>query len=403
VEARSVGGVHWPELDGLRALAILLVLARHSLRPFISEDAYQAVATVGPFDLTPMLLNGWVGVDLFFVLSGFLIGRQALRGDGFARFWFRRLTRILPAYWACLAVVAVGLTGAAAWGGRTGDFLAHVVMLQDYTGSTFVAAFWSLGVEEKFYLLTPAVALLLGALTRSWLRACVLLALWMVPLALRAWAAGGVALPIAYEAYFPLFRSPFHLTFESLVVGFAIACLTLDGGRVLRALERRWVRECVFWSGAAGVTWWLVPGVILSPIDASIIVWAPALVGLGFGLMVLAAVSGPGSFSALLGGRPGRVLATGSYTLYLTHMMVLPVAAALAVGTSGTAAGITGQWLAFLPWYLGLSTASAALLHLLVEKPAIAWRNRVLRDWPRWSVQRPGRPDAAVDAAAAPH
>ena len=66
--------------------------------------------TVGSFDLTPFLLNGWIGVDLFFVLSGFLIGRQAWRGDSLLRFWFKRVTRILPAYWACLGVVAIGLT-----------------------------------------------------------------------------------------------------------------------------------------------------------------------------------------------------------------------------------------------------------------------------------------------------
>ena len=155
--------VHWADLDGLRALAILLVLGRHSLRPFISEDAYQPVVTVGPIDLTPLVLNGWIGVDLFFVLSGFLIGRQAWRGDSLRRFWFKRVTRILPAYWACLAVVAIGLTVAGAWPKSGADFLAHVVMLQDYTGSVFVPAFWSLGAEEKFYLLAPLLVFVSGA------------------------------------------------------------------------------------------------------------------------------------------------------------------------------------------------------------------------------------------------
>ena len=145
---RSVGGVHWPELDGLRALAILLVIARHSLRPFIANDTYTPILTIGSLDLTPSLLNGWIGVDLFFVLSGFLIGRQAWRCDSLARFWFKRVTRILPAYWTCLAVVAVAITAAGRWPGARGDFLAHVVMLQDYTGSVFVPAFWSLGAAR---------------------------------------------------------------------------------------------------------------------------------------------------------------------------------------------------------------------------------------------------------------
>jgi peptidoglycan/LPS O-acetylase OafA/YrhL len=99
VSERSESNRHWADLDGLRAFAILLVLGRHSLRPFISEDAYSSVVTLGPIDVTPLVLNGWIGVDLFFVLSGFLIGRQAWRGDSLLRFWFKRVTRILPAYW----------------------------------------------------------------------------------------------------------------------------------------------------------------------------------------------------------------------------------------------------------------------------------------------------------------
>jgi peptidoglycan/LPS O-acetylase OafA/YrhL len=159
---QAVDAVHWADLDGLRAMAILLVLGRHSLRPFISEDAYQSVASVGSIDVTPLLLNGWIGVDLFFVLSGFLIGRQAWRGDSLRRFWFKRVTRILPAYGACLGVVAIGLTIAGAWKQRAADFLAHLVMLQDYTGSVFVPSFWSLGAEEKFYLLAPLLVFVLG-------------------------------------------------------------------------------------------------------------------------------------------------------------------------------------------------------------------------------------------------
>jgi peptidoglycan/LPS O-acetylase OafA/YrhL len=52
---RTTGGVHWPELDGLRAAAILLVLARHSLRPVLPHDTYAPVVTLGPFDVTAAL------------------------------------------------------------------------------------------------------------------------------------------------------------------------------------------------------------------------------------------------------------------------------------------------------------------------------------------------------------
>ena len=65
-------------IDVLRGLAILLVMGVH-------VQAYPIWSTVG-----------WIGVDLFFVLSGFLIGRQAWRGDSLLRFRFKRVTRILP-------------------------------------------------------------------------------------------------------------------------------------------------------------------------------------------------------------------------------------------------------------------------------------------------------------------
>ena len=374
---RSVDGVHWADLDGLRAFAILLVLGRHSLRPFISEDSYQPIVTIGSIDLTPLVLNGWIGVDLFFILSGFLIGRQAWRGDSLLRFWFKRVTRILPAYWTCLGVVAIVLTIAGTWPKSWADFLAHLVMLQDYTGSVFVPAFWSLGAEEKFYLLAPLFVFVLARARGPAWQASGLLALWLLPVTWRLATAGSLTGVVSYEAYFPQYRSPFHLTSESLVLGFAIAWLSLQtwSPRISRP-----IREALFWTGAASVGYWLVPSVILGSIDARTIVLAPALIGLCFGAMVLAAVSGSGSYSNVFSWRMWRPLATGSYTLYLTHMMVLPAAAVLAAMFAPTSsASVTARWLAFVPCYLALSAASAYLLHRYVERPVLRWRDRRLQ------------------------
>jgi len=373
----SAQQTHWADLDGLRAFAILLVLGRHSLRPFISEDAYQAVVSAGPVDLTPLVLNGWIGVDLFFVLSGFLIGRQAWRGDSVRRFWFKRVTRILPAYWACLAVVAIGVTLSGGWPQSGGDFLAHMVMLQDYTGSVFVPSLWSLGAEEKFYLLAPLLVFLLGwGRVRGW-QGAALFGLWLLPVLGRLAAVSSVTGAISYEEYFLRYRSPFHLTCESLVLGFAIAWISRQSwsSRIGRPF-----REALFWGGATGVMYWLVPSVILGTIDARTIVIAPTLIGLCFGAMVLAAVSGSGSYSVIAGRAMWKPLATGSYTLYLTHMMVLPVAAALATRVIPLAvdATLTARWLMFLPWYLALSVLSAYLLHRYVERPMLQWRDRRL-------------------------
>jgi peptidoglycan/LPS O-acetylase OafA/YrhL len=74
-----------------------------------------------------------------------------------------------------------------------------------------------------------------------------------------------------------------------------------------------------------------------------------------------------------------RPLATGSYTLYLTHMMILPPAGMLAgLAPLAPDASTTAKWLTFVPWYLALSAASAFLLHRYVERPVLMWRDRRL-------------------------
>src|SRR5512147_3232958 len=88
--------VHIPALDGLRGLAILLVLAFHTNRPHSTEVLFR---------------YGWLGVDLFFVLSGFLITRILISSrespNYFSSFYVRRILRIWPVYFALLLVVLI--------------------------------------------------------------------------------------------------------------------------------------------------------------------------------------------------------------------------------------------------------------------------------------------------------
>jgi peptidoglycan/LPS O-acetylase OafA/YrhL len=182
---------------------------------------------------------------------------------------------------------------------------------------------------------------------------------------------------VSYVEYFNSYRSPFHLTCESLVVGFTIAWLSLHAANAA-VLQRQRTREWLFWSGTAAVMWWLAPSEILGRIDWQIVVFAPAAIGLGFGAMVLAVVSGSGTFSRWLGWRGWRPIATGSYTLYLTHMMAIPVAQVMADQLSWGGSSLAGRWLAFLPWYVGVSVFAAFALHRLVEKPVLDWRDRYL-------------------------
>jgi peptidoglycan/LPS O-acetylase OafA/YrhL len=158
---------HVPELDGLRAFAIGFVLVGHLLFTYPSTPASTAFL---PPAIAEVLKHGWLGVDLFFVLSGFLITGILLatksRGSRayFRRFYIRRAARILPLYFAVLIVLVVTLRGQYA------AFFAFCALLSANLASLFnvhipdaAGPYWSLAVEEQFYLIWPWLVLWLSA------------------------------------------------------------------------------------------------------------------------------------------------------------------------------------------------------------------------------------------------
>jgi peptidoglycan/LPS O-acetylase OafA/YrhL len=155
-------------LDGLRAAAIVSVLCLHAA----------IVSTRMPLIVRGPCLYGWAGVDLFFVLSGYLIGGQAFRVDnrmdvgGIVRFWLRRWFRTLPLYYFILFVYVAILPRFGIpfrdWNWR------YLVMLQNYMPLQDFQQSWSLCIEEQFYLVFPILALIAARLRlKPWV--------WLVP------------------------------------------------------------------------------------------------------------------------------------------------------------------------------------------------------------------------------
>jgi peptidoglycan/LPS O-acetylase OafA/YrhL len=156
---------HLPGLDGVRGLAILLVMAVH----FVGD----ATARTWGERLAAKLGNyGVLGVDLFFVLSGFLITGLLLDSKGgpgyFRNFYARRTLRIFPLYYTVLALLFLVLPLVTALPAPLEDARRHQGWLWSYTANFFIAAkgswaltyvshFWSLAIEEHFYLLWPLV------------------------------------------------------------------------------------------------------------------------------------------------------------------------------------------------------------------------------------------------------
>jgi peptidoglycan/LPS O-acetylase OafA/YrhL len=152
----SIGtvGRHVPALDGLRGVAVIFVMAFHLWR-------------------SPVTALGWSGVDLFFVLSGFLITgilwdtRQSV--DRARVFYIRRALRILPLYYAVLVAVFV-VRPLLGWNHRLDDVALAPEQIWYWTylcdwrialghphAFTFLTHFWSLSIEEQFYLVWPAI------------------------------------------------------------------------------------------------------------------------------------------------------------------------------------------------------------------------------------------------------
>lgn len=376
---RPVGSV--PELDGLRALAIVLVLLRHAVVPF--RPAGEPVLAIAGWDAVTPLVNGWMGVDLFFVLSGFLITHHLCRRYGGALdrrsagdYLMRRALRIVPAYYAMLFVVAAGLVPlyAVAEKDLGQRVLGHLLFMQDYLAPDILVVFWSLGVEEKFYLLAPL--LLAGVLwvRRPALQYAILAGVALLPTLFRWQTAARFAGPLEYERWFQLFRSGFHLSFDGLVLGMLCALVHRDRTRWPWLQDRR-VASTFFWAGAVVIAWLLGARPLSDAIGHFEKVYLGAVVAVGMSGMLLGLALGGGP-RRWFQGRGAFVVARLSYALYLTHYALIPAAVALLDAAFGPATlPPLGRFVLFLPIYLALSFAAASVLHYGVEKPFLTLRD----------------------------
>ncbi|MBI5083418.1 MAG: acyltransferase, partial [Acidobacteria bacterium] len=176
-----------PPLDGIRGLAILLVLLLHFRAPDLTHP------------LKGILGLGWTGVQLFFVLSGFLITGILLDtrscSNYFSSFWMRRTLRIFPLYFLALSVFLVAAPAVLPVPKEALPPAADQVYYWTYLNNWIpmgeegrlvhvLGHFWSLAVEEQFYLVWPVVVWLVPP--RMLLRGCAVACLLI--LAARSWA-----------------------------------------------------------------------------------------------------------------------------------------------------------------------------------------------------------------------
>lgn len=313
----STTGRHIPALDGVRGIAISLVLAEHLLwsNPNIGSDRFSHV-------IYSLHTCGWIGVDLFFVLSGFLITgilQDSLHDRHFLRnFYARRALRIFPLYY-CFFFVTVGISCAQGhrWGWGLLRYLTYTETLTPLhfpflTDSWWVGvySFWSLAIEEQFYLFWPLLILLLRR-RRSIAMAAVTLAVLSVATRV-AVRHSSIFLHNQYAIYS---WTPVRL--DGLLSGSLLAILIRS--RYRDTLFHYW--RVVLSGGLLGfaITDICYPGLPLFD-HPDIAVWVPVLADVTFGALIAGAVNSVGKLRRLLEFRGFRFFGRYSYGLYVYHM-----------------------------------------------------------------------------------
>ena len=338
-------------LDVFRVVAVSMVIILHT--PSVSRRM-PVLRSFAP--------SFWLGVELFMLISGWLLGGMLIREAGRMgrldrkRFYIRRWLRTLPSYFAVLIVLLLitfawrgnppGLNGA--WFSRSDGFWvwgAHFLFLQEYLDVERFAVSWSLCVEEHFYLILP----------------------WLVPLLLRRRGKRAIMLLLALATMPTLLRMSFptaeaptitHLRCEGLFVGVMLAMLADQKGRVWTYVGKH--APLLFFGGIFATL------SLLLFLNVFPVYLQPALGTLTMAPMVAAAVHDASSISSWSIPK-GRYLGELTYSVYLTHSFVPAIS---------------------IPWaptrlvQLVALVVLPVLLHHIVERPFLALRDQMRRQPP---------------------
>jgi peptidoglycan/LPS O-acetylase OafA/YrhL len=308
-----------PALDGIRGFAVLWVMLYH----FLHGADHHNLLLHAVFRFVHF--GAW-GVDLFFVLSGFLITGILYDAKNsanyFSSFYARRALRIFPLYYGVLTACFIVFPLLHAFTPEQQSLANRQVYLWSYTSNLAMVAhnaplfdagglkllhFWSLAIEEQFYLVWPLVVLALGR--RALLKTCGGLILVAIAARLLMHHLGVVA---SVASFFTLCRV------DALAIGAGAALLARGDGGL-----RRWLGAARTLTGACGL---IVAAVILSKTiehtlgDAVI----PVRLILFAAVMVLS-VAGAGAAQSIFSASALRFLGKYSYALYVFHYMMLPL------------------------------------------------------------------------------
>ncbi len=373
-------------LDHLRALAIIIVFVYH----------YNMFGH--PAGLNDYLGNwGWTGVDLFFVLSGYLIGGQLFATSqakralakqeeyggaapaklsrdqpvSYGEFYFKRALRILPAYFVVLALYVA-----------FPDFKERSQLPPLWRMITFTQNFgldltkegafshaWSLCIEEQFYLILPLLIIALGARKKTiW----ILPVLFLFGFAIRSvmWFDVLPKQPNFGKAYYEFIYYPTWSRLDGLLAGVGLSAFYYFQPAAWQRLTRHGNRILLIALVLVAGAWFIAHGENQYTLQGAIFGY-PAI-AIAYGALTLAALS-PTSILYRYSSAITRQIATLSYSIYLTHKQLIHLTHDVLHRYNIGDDSYTAFWIS-----TAVSLAGGWILHLLVEKPFLRLRDKWL-------------------------
>jgi len=364
VDPRFADRERRPGLDLLRALAIIVVIIYH--------------AGIMGFPLPGRVHRfGWIGVDLFFVLSGYLIGGQLLaplvhdRPIHLRRFFARRALRILPAYLFVLAIY-VFLPSWREYPDTTPwwKFLVSVQNIGLHGGSAFSHA-WSLAVEDQFYLCLPFLLLFINRCRRAAIIiACLIVVGGIALRAFLAWQHPGTPTGVSFRGFQTWVYYPTWTRLDPLVSGVALAAI--------EKFRPQW------WRSITNLAVWLwLPALALiayalslgetGDLTVTACIWQFPLIALAMAALLVCAVSPRMPFHRIA--IPGAAfIASIAYSAYLIQKLVINFVAQFCIAHNLALTSASALLLVEVCVYL-----AATVLFFAIERPFLQLRHRIAR------------------------
>jgi peptidoglycan/LPS O-acetylase OafA/YrhL len=383
----SERATHLSAIDGFRAIAILWVVGFHLLL-YVGNFDIPTFLSIRNEIAVRWLRWGFHGVDIFFVVSGFIISHMLLtewekHGHiSIKHFYIRRVLRLLPAYYVVLAIYAFVDNGALPY------VWANILYVNNMLPAEhlYMPWSWSLAIEEQFYIIFPFLLLILLRLKRGKILSALLLVL--AAFAIRFYVTFTHDIPIPpphpfmdfakFSVFYETIYAGLHVRFGALAMGVLIA-LIYHSGSGKKLLERYAILRITLLLLSLCL---LVPALVANEAAVtgdqlafkSIFAAYPYLFAAAIAYIILYSLTEKGRRSPIgkfLYSRCWYPIAQLSYSMYLIHPIIILVFYKYMYHPAGQSlAAITASWLIVFP----LIILASAALYLLVERPIMNMR-----------------------------